>query len=379
MEPRIFVSHSSEDRVILDELTSLLVVSIDGLDKRDLRYTSRPATGLWTGNLITPTLASEIANCDCFVAVVSESWCHSQYCASEIGAALASGKQPVVGYLPGINPEQAGKTLSGMNMLPLKEPESVQHLLREVASTADAWTCNVEIHQIEKFCNRVAVHPRNPVQEWRKRLVPVKGGHIFLNGYGLLQKPVHRSIFQNFHPGGPNIQPVQYMWTDSRKGNWIKAELVMAPKPPDSLLRIEFHNSAGSLGCNVSIRPLDREALFLGEATSLHIDARVPDESKITEVGIVVRLVNGYMQHWRSSAAQMPRILHGDFQDVSSELDPRCWALFDSDGTGEAGPTDRPDFSIISSVNIELGGWGDFAPVPTPGDGIVELREIRFE
>ena len=378
MTPRIFVSHSSDDRLIGDELTALLVWSIIGLSKEDLLYTGHPGTGLRAGEIITPSLAGEIAKCFCFVAVVSESWRQSHYCASEFGAALASGKQTIVGYLPEIIPEQAGEPLSGMHMLPLAEPESVEALLREVARATDK-RCEPDSHKIENFCRLVAAHPRNPVQEWRKRLVRVEEGHVFLNGYGLLQKPVQRSIFQNFHAAGPNVQPVQFMWADPRKGNWINPKVVMASRPQDSLLRIEFGNCVGSLGCNVSIRPQNREALLLGEAVTMHIDARVPDESKTAEVGILVRLVNGYMQHWRLSAGQILRVQRGHFQDVFEKLDPRCWAIFDSDGTGGAGPTDGPDFSIISSVNLELGGWGEFAASPTPGDGIVELREIRFE
>jgi len=379
MTPLIFVSHSTEDRGIVDEFANLLVLSIEGLSRQNLRYTGRPATGLHTGDYITPTLGSEIAKSDCFVAIVSESWCQSRYCASEIGAAVALKKRLVVGHLPDITPEEAGETLSGMHMLPLKEPDSVRELLSEVASTAPAWRCNPEIDQIMKFCKQVAVHPSNPVQQWRKRLVRVVEGRVFLNGYGLLAKPVKRSVFQDFHAAGPNIQPVQYLWADSRKGNWINAKLIVASEPPSSILRIDFSNSVGSLGCNISIRPQDRQALLLGEATSLHIDARVPDESKMAEVGIRVRLVNGYMQHWRSTAAQILRVRRGEFQDIMEELNPMCWEVFGSDGTGGADLMDGPDFSIISSVNLELGAWGEFAPTPTAGDGIIELREIRFE
>lgn len=380
MSSRVFISHCGDDRAVVDRLVTLLVVSINGLDKRDIRYTSRPDTGLTSGRWINTELLVDIRNCDCFIAVVSESYPSSQYCVWELGVRLGNQESGVLGgYLKGTDLENLGNVFSQMHLLSLVDPAAVQQLLREVANAVpDEWECAPDVEDVERFCSVAEAHPPNPIEGWRKSLVHLKKGKVFLNAYGLWEEPTSRSTFQDFHPTGSNVQPVQYLWADPRSGNSIRAEIKRGAKAEDSLLRVHFHHEPDTFGCNLSIRPLNQQALLRDGAGTLILNARVAEESNFQEIGVVLRIVNGYMQHWRSSAAEILRVAHGDFQDVRVELEPTTWSLFENDGTGRAGPVHRPDFSIIASLNLELGGYRELAAKPTAGDGILEIREIRL-
>ncbi len=400
MSAQIFISHSSVDRPIVDDLVKLLVFSIGGLDKKDILFSSRASTGLTPGDQITESLVSEIIKCDGFIAVVSDSFLASRYCIWEYGVRKGveirkelerevDGRErrrsrgALVASFPGVDAGRLGGVFSGVLSPSLADPASVQQLIREVAdSLQPERTAEPDLEDIERFCGKAKEHPRNLLEKWRRRLVRRVEGRVFLNAYGLWDKPVDRALFQSFHPTGTNVQPVQYLWADPRKGNWIQAKVHKQPKPPKpekSFLRVTYHHRRGSLGCNLSIRPQDNEPIFTNGRRSLVLEARVAETSATKDVGIVVRLVNGYMQHWRNtSGGRVLQVPKGDFQPITLGLDPLCWEIFDADGTGKAGP-ESPDFSILSSLNLSLGDWEEDTFHLLGGEGSLDIREIRLE
>lgn len=379
-KPRIFISHSSTDRPIVDALVKLLVWSITGLNQTDIHYTSRPATGLPAGTWIQRQLIMDIRSSDYFISVVSESYLTSLYCLWELGVRLGTDDTKVGAvYLPGIEPENLGGVFSDMHLLSLMEENSVQALIEQVASASPHWTHQTTPADMKEFCDKAKSHPPNPIERWRKRLVRLEDGTVFLNAYGLSKKPVRRQLFQDFHPAGANIQPVQYLWSDPRRGNSICAKLEFSAtgQSAESFLRVLFNNLPNSLGCNFAVRPLNSEAVLTGGARTLVINARVPDDSKTKEIGVRFRLVNGYMQHWQSISAEILEVKGDRFQDFSVELDPSCWAIFSADGTGDGGPT-QPDFSIITSIVLSIGGYERLAPEPTPAEGVIEICSVEI-
>lgn len=378
-EPKIFISHSSIDRSVVDALIKLLVLSISGLDRRDIRYTSRAATGLSSGDWIAHRLISDIRHSTCFIAVVSDSYLSSRYCLWELGVRLgASNSNLAAVYLPGINPDNLGDVFADMHLLTLAQEESVQRLIDEVANTSENWTQDSTLSDIKDFCDQAKSHPPNPIETWRRSLIRFEEGHVFLNAYGLAKNLARRHLFQNFHPAGANIQPVQYLWADPRRGNSIRAQLLPSTEASKSFLRIFFDNVPNSFGCNFAVRPLNRQAALTEGAQAIIITARVPEDSEIQEIGIRIRLVNGYMQHWQSTSAEVLCVRGDEFKDFSLDLDPSCWAIFDQDGTADAGPTQQVDFSIISSIVLSVGGYERLAPEPTSGQGILDLRAIEI-
>jgi hypothetical protein len=216
------------------------------------------------------------------------------------------------------------------------------------------------------------------IQLLRERLISPVEGTLFLNAYGLADELRKDGLFQNFRAAGANVEPVQFMWADSRHGDWIKTKL----DRDQAYLRVEFCKHEGSLGCNLSIRPQDNMALLTGEYTGLAIDARIPADSELEEVGIGLRLVNGYMQHWTlHESEQDPRIdcLRTRHFNKPLVIDLRTghWKKFRADGTCERGPQ-KADFSILCSINLSLGDYREFCTTPGAGTGALEINDIRL-
>ncbi len=379
--PSIFISHSHHDGAIVHEFKKLIQLSIDGVGKKDLRATSEPATGLVAGEWITAQLRTDVRSCRCFIAVVSDAYLSSRFCAWELGVRLgAENAKFFAGYLPGIDPSKLGDVLSGANVVPLSDAKTVEQLLHDItiALRGEDKGCQPDQDELETFCKKAAQHPPNPIENWRKSLVQlVATDKVFLNAYGL-GEPGRGPVFQDFRPQGANIQPVQYLWADPGLGNWIRAELKTAGKTKkENFLRITFHHALNSFGCNLAIRPQGQRAILTEGAKGLTLSARVADESSLGEVGIRARLVNGYMQHWESTTAEFAKVVKGKFRKITLPLTPSGWSLFGADGTGTAGPK-AADFSILTSVNLALGGYTENARQPTAGDGVLDIREIRL-
>ncbi|WP_372721901.1 hypothetical protein [Novipirellula sp.] len=96
-----------------------------------------------------------------------------------------------------------------------------------------------------------------------------------------------------------------------------------------------------------------------------------------------LRLVNGYMQHWRLHQSKENRLVlpveSTEFgRPLRVDLQHSNWKLFDADGTVDRGPL-KPDFSVIASVNLSLGGFEELEQRPTKGSGVLDIHELRLE
>lgn len=60
---------------------------------------------------------------------------------------------------------------------------------------------------------------------------------------------------------------------------------------------------------------------------------------------------------------------------LSIDLHADTWTLFGADGNCRYGGA-QPDFSLISAVIIEFGGWSKQRP--GPGLGVVQVKDFRL-
>ena len=190
-------------------------------------------------------------------------------------------------------------------------------------------------------------------------------------------------VFQEFvRRQNDNINAVYYLWADAFKASRITASVLEG-----AILRISFDNQPGSYPCNVAIRPQSEQALKReAQKHYLCFEARIPEESaknesSLNQVAIGIRLVNGWLQHWEY--AMYPheymqfRLSSSQWKSCPLALDePEKWRLFEADGNHFWGPK-NPDFSIIASVIIEVGGYRGPGR-PGEGKGIIDVRGIRL-
>ena len=111
---KIFISHSSEDKSIVDLFKNIILNAGLGILDTDIAYTSAPETGVPTGGNIPQYIKENIADSDFVFFMISDNYRESEVCLNEMGAAWALGKnvKPLllydvsfksVGWLYGMN------------------------------------------------------------------------------------------------------------------------------------------------------------------------------------------------------------------------------------------------------------------------------------
>lgn len=89
---KIFISHSSNDKGIVDLFKDLILNAGLGVLDRDIAYTSAPETVVPTGGNIPQYIKDNIADSDFVFFMISENYRKSEVCLNEMGAAWALDK-----------------------------------------------------------------------------------------------------------------------------------------------------------------------------------------------------------------------------------------------------------------------------------------------
>lgn len=380
---KVFISHSHREPQVAAAFDNLVTTAIEGLRDQDVRRTSAPETGLEPGSYITPELIEDIRNCRIFVGLVSQNYLRSPYCLMEYAAWLGAhpGVPPTPLKFPDVEPDDMAGMLKGVKLVEIEAENELLNVLELIAGhgRSEGWT----LRDTEKFDPQLqalikAVKKNRPRRFDIERLISRHVGADFLNAYGLDLSLRTDGIFQDFFTT-KRPSPVQFLWTDPSSDSSIQARWYRKNK----LLRVSFQRPRMTIACNVSIRPLDGKAVLRGERRKLCIRARVGEGSELDEIGLLIRLVNGYMQHWRLAQDQDNRkhlIVRGRrYQNLCVDLDAEKWTLFEMDGVGSRGPSDK-DFNILASLNLDLGraqtgGRGDVRE----GNGVLDLTRIWLE
>lgn len=116
MDGKLFVSHASADKPVIDRLVTLLDVGC-GIDHKSIFCTSGDATGIPNG---TPNyieaIRSEIDKTSLFLFVVSQNFLVSEFCLCELGAAWATQRSWHLLVLPPLTPDKVKNVLKVTQM-----------------------------------------------------------------------------------------------------------------------------------------------------------------------------------------------------------------------------------------------------------------------
>lgn len=385
-EKKLFISHSHSDAKVAEAFDSLVSTAIEGLQDEQIMRTSGQETGVHPGAYITPELIESIRTCNAFIALISEAYLNSPYCLMEYAAWLGAHKErsPIPLGFPGLNPNNMPGMLSGAKFVEISHADGMRNALERIADHGnhEGW----KLRKDGKYAPQLAYLNEAAKQirpcRWTAEKFMIRDEKAdFLNAYGLKEELREDHVLQDFSRKLSRNNIVQFTWADPINDNWIKAKWRRA----EESLRISFHRAPGGFGCNVSLRPSVNKAVLTQGRSKLCIEARVSPGSKLKQIGLLVRLVNGYMQHWRY-AEDDNNLKHliipegENFSELSLDLITDQWNLFSEDGTVRRGPS-KHDFSVIASVNLEPGssdnqdGLGDVGR----GDGIIDIRRIWLE
>lgn len=95
---KLFISHSSEDKEIVDLFKNIILNAGLGIKDSDIAYTSAVETGVPTDNNIQQYIKDNIQSCEVVFFMVSENYKSSEVCLNEMGAAWALNK-PIKPFL----------------------------------------------------------------------------------------------------------------------------------------------------------------------------------------------------------------------------------------------------------------------------------------
>ena len=89
---KLFLSHSSKDKIIVDLFKTVLLNVGLGIADEDIAYTSAVETGVQIGGSIPQFIKSNIGDSDFVFLFISENYRRSEVCLNEMGAAWALDK-----------------------------------------------------------------------------------------------------------------------------------------------------------------------------------------------------------------------------------------------------------------------------------------------
>lgn len=87
---RLFISHSSKDKIIMDSFLEFLQLGM-GVERDDIFCTAY-AKDLVSGEAFMETIRLELNDCEAVISLVTEEYLRSKFCLAEMGAAWAMSK-----------------------------------------------------------------------------------------------------------------------------------------------------------------------------------------------------------------------------------------------------------------------------------------------
>lgn len=218
-----------------------------------------------------------------------------------------------------------------------------------------------------------------------------------LSGLSEIHKKEER-IFQDFAPRNQesnNVNVVSWLWADAFRGASIKAVVVNSTDNTEdkypNYLRVTFDNRNEGFPPNVAIRSKREKGLLVApNFNSLELKLRIPksqedldQENHIDKLIIAFRVVDRYLTHWDYQHPPGHYIItevesDKDWVKYYIDISPKSmkkWSIFKADGNYTY-PKQSPDFSIITSVVIVVGGEGENKPYG--GYGTVDIADIRL-
>jgi hypothetical protein len=129
---RIFISHSSKDRVIAEKLADLLKSALT-LSSKAIRCTSVDGYKLDGGAHVSSTLKHEVESCETLLGVLSPASLDSLYVAFELGARWVTNKPFIPLRARGFTQEMLKGPLTELHCLDLTSSADVHGMIAQIA------------------------------------------------------------------------------------------------------------------------------------------------------------------------------------------------------------------------------------------------------
>ena len=132
IKKKIFISHSSKDKAIIDAFIDKILILGLGFKTEDIAYTSREDTGVITGNDIREFIKNNISTSDYVFFMLSKNYRLSEICLNEMGAAWALNRivKPLI--FPDVDYDSIGWLYEVKKAARISNEESLDSLFDEM-------------------------------------------------------------------------------------------------------------------------------------------------------------------------------------------------------------------------------------------------------
>lgn len=129
---KIFISHSSKDKQVVDLFVDKLLHLGLQIDPNDVAYTSREETGVGTGEDIRKFIKENISTCDFVFFMISENYKKSEICLNEMGAAWATDRAVIPLVFPNLSFDSIGWLYNVRKGLLLNNPDALDSIFDDI-------------------------------------------------------------------------------------------------------------------------------------------------------------------------------------------------------------------------------------------------------
>ena len=134
---KIFISHSSSDKEIVDVFIDKILILGLNLEVQDIACTSREDTGVVTGEDIREFIKENISNCDFVFFMVSENYKNSPICLNEMGAAWATNRNVKPLVFPNISFDSIGWLYNVRKGMMLNDSSALDSLYEDISEISN--------------------------------------------------------------------------------------------------------------------------------------------------------------------------------------------------------------------------------------------------
>lgn len=134
---KIFISHSTLDKDVIDTFIDKILVLGMNLEIKDIACTSREDTGVKSGEDIRDFIKENITNCDYVLFMISDNYKNSEICLNEMGAAWATNKNVKPIIFPNIGFNSIGWLYNIKRGIMLDDSAALDSLYEEISEICE--------------------------------------------------------------------------------------------------------------------------------------------------------------------------------------------------------------------------------------------------
>lgn len=125
---KVFISHSSNDKKLLDEFVDKILKQACGLSNENIAYTSIHSTGVDLGEGIPEFIKDNLKTSSLVFFMISDNYRKSEVCLNEMGAAWALERKTLSILLPSIQFDKLGWLTSFHKAIKMDDEEGLDRL-----------------------------------------------------------------------------------------------------------------------------------------------------------------------------------------------------------------------------------------------------------